>query len=150
MILFALAFAFVIAGCDGNAVFEKKIDGFENNRWEKARPLQFSVDVEKAGNYSFDIFFSHVYGYQFPEIPMILEIQYPGGRTEKEELVIAIKDADGNDSGDCAGDYCDLWHTVQPPSTLEPGHYEVRLINDFQGPFLPNILGIGLKVSLQE
>ncbi|NMH27627.1 gliding motility lipoprotein GldH family protein [Flavobacterium silvaticum] len=150
LMLLVSVFSLTIFGCDGNAVFNEKVDSFENNRWQKDKSLDFSVDIEKTGVYSFDIFFSHIYDYQFAKVPLILELKYPDGHIEKDNVTIEIKDSDGKETGDCSGDYCDLWHVIQPPKALQPGHYEVKIVNDFGASYLPNILSVGLKVSAKK
>ncbi|RYG41201.1 MAG: hypothetical protein EOO01_25670, partial [Chitinophagaceae bacterium] len=102
------------------------------------------------GIYNFELFFSHIYGYQFPEIPLVVAIQSPDGDTATERFMLKIKNNAGDELGDCAGDYCDLRQLILPGKALKPGHYEVKISHEFNGAFLPNVLATGLKVSAKN
>lgn len=150
ILLVSICLAALFSGCSGNAIFEDKKRSFEDNRWQKSQPLTFPVTVEKTGVYSFEVFFSHVYDYQFPEVPLLLQIRYPDSHLEVQRAVLNLKDAQGKELGDCAGDYCDLWQEIRPGRALQPGHYEITLSHEFQAAFLPNVLAVGLRVEAEN
>jgi hypothetical protein len=61
-------------------------------------------------------------------------------------LLIKIKDNEGNDRGDCTGDYCDVEEMVFENISLQKGNYKVRIINEFNSDYLPNVLGLGIRI----
>lgn len=134
----------ILGSCRGDAIYRDIRNEFPGNQWQKDKPLEFPLQIDKTGIYGFEVFFSHVHGYQFPQVILKMEIHYPDTHVEVEHITLDIKKPDGSEAGDCAGDYCDLWHQIRPARALQKGHYNIKLSHEFPGPYLPNVLGVGL------
>ena len=107
--------------------------------------FEFSIPDDSA--YDMTLKLSHVYDYQFDNIPLQIIIVDPDGKQEEFPIDLKIKDASGNEIGECAGDVCDLNYTIKKNSNLLKGDYKVTVSHNFNGPYLPNILGIGLDIK---
>jgi hypothetical protein len=60
---------------------------------------------------------------------------------------LVVKDATGKDIGDCTGDICDVYAPIQTNIKLQKGTYTIEVKSAFEGPYLPNILGVGVIVE---
>jgi gliding motility-associated lipoprotein GldH len=110
---------------------------------------EFNIeDDTKAYDVTFE--FSHVYDYQFDSVPIIFSIENPEGIKENFTIDLAIKDAVGKQLAECSGDICDLDFKIKEKAKLIKGKYKVTVANGFKGPYLPNVIGIGLKVTSIE
>lgn len=142
--------AFMLFSCDNQTIYKQFDSNFEHNRWQRADVRSYEFTVEQAKAYDLFIDFSYVAGVQFAQIPITVEITTPDGKITQESNVLQTKDSQGDESGDCAGDYCDLRHTVFQKKELEKGNYKIRLKNEFNNAFLPNVIGIGIRVSAAQ
>ena len=144
LVLLLLAALF---SCDKNTVFKAFDSNFDENRWQRSDVKSYDVAIEKEGTYDLEIDFSYVAGMQFAEIPIYFQLINPEGTVETQDIIMQTKDAKGGDVGDCAGDYCDMVHGVFKSKTLKPGQYKVKLTNAFNNAYLPNVIGIGIRLS---
>ena len=145
---YLLVFAVFFISCSGESVFSKTDKGFVENRWAKSDIKTYEFEIDQAATpYEMQLFFSHVYGYQFAQVPVIAEVTYPDGQMSSIAFDLALKDASGAELGDCAGDVCDLVQNIALPKPLEPGKYKVRIMHNFNGEYLPNVLAVGLRVE---
>lgn len=143
-----LVFCTLLAGCNGKTLYSETDSDFPDNRWLKSDVKFYEFHIKQpATQYELEVFFSHIYGYQFPKVPLIAEITHPDGKITSLEFDLVIKNDQGEDLGDCAGDYCDLIQKIPTQQPLVPGSYKVRLMHDFEGEFLPNVLGVGIRVE---
>jgi gliding motility-associated lipoprotein GldH len=142
---------FVIISCNEKNVYHKVDDDFSSNRWENKdkKRYDFSID-DDAKLYNLTLFFSHVYDYQFEKVPFVIEFVNPAGLSETFKFDLQIKDANGKDLADCGGDYCDLKHIFKNSIKLQKGNYAVIVSHEFKGPYLPNVLAVGLDVDKVE
>ncbi len=138
----------VLVSCD-KAVFKKFDTGFEANRWQRSDVRSYPFTIETTGNYNLYIDFGYAALVQFPEIPIVVRFTAPTASQELP-LVLRTKDGNGVETGDCAGDYCDLRQIVFEKKLLQPGNYKVQLINRFNHGYLPNVTGIGIRVTHAE
>ena len=76
-----------------------------------------------------------------------MEITSPDGKIENLPVVLKLMDESGNDLGDCSGDICDVYQTIKTFEKLEQGKYKVAVKSTFAGPFLLNVLGVGIVVE---
>ncbi|MFT3794366.1 hypothetical protein [Flavobacterium sp.] len=140
----------VLFSCDKSTVFKAFDSSFAENRWQRTDVKTYDVVIEKEGVYNLEIDFSYVAGMQFAEIPIYFQFINPAGAIETKDIILQTKDDKGGDVGDCAGDYCDMTHEVFRSKTLQPGAYKVRLTNAFNHDYLPNVIGIGIRLSKAE
>lgn len=137
----------LLLSCNSKSVYDELDTNFPENRWLKTdvRTHEFTIP-EGEENYNMVLHFSHVYGYQFASVPITIDITNPDQTNVVKTVNLQIKDDAGQELGDCAGDYCDLFHTFMANEALLPGNYQVKISQQFPGDFMPNVLGIGIKV----
>jgi gliding motility-associated lipoprotein GldH len=145
--LLAFTFAILFISCNDNNVYKKFDKDFTDNRWVKTDVRNYDFTIGKGGNYDLAIDFSHVYGSPFASIPIKIAIEYPDNNTDVNTIALLLADEQGNPISDCSGDFCDLEQAVFSGKKLNAGHYKVSLTNEFPNEFLPNVLGLGIKVS---
>jgi gliding motility-associated lipoprotein GldH len=147
-ILLLFTLSSLVISCNKSEVYSKFDDGFTENRWQEkdAKTYDFTIDDEtKLYNITFR--FSHVFDYQFNSIPVNFTIVNPSGEEVKKQIALQIKDASGKEVAECSGDFCDLNYKLEENVKLLKGNYKVIVSHAFQGPYLPNVLGVGLKVE---
>lgn len=146
--LLLLVLPFLFFSCNQSGVYDRFDSDFTENRWLKndAKTYEFTID-DDTRLYDIVFTFSHVYGYQFDKVPLRFELTLPGGQTVQRAIDLPIKDAKGHDLGDCSGDYCDLDYVLENQKALKKGTYKITVSHAFEGPYLPNVLGIGLRVG---
>lgn len=149
--VFFFSFIILLFSCKDASVYSKFDDGFTNNRWQKTdqKTYEFAI-TDEAPLYDIVLKFSHVYDYQFGQVPIAVEITDPSGKKEKFTIDLKIKDNSGKELGDCAGDICDLKFNLKDKIKLTKGSYIVTVSNSFNGPYLPNVLGVGLNVEIAK
>jgi len=141
----------LLISCNSKNVFTETKEGFTANQWQKKEAQNFSFTInEDNKNYDFTITISHVYNYQFESVPIEVVITNPKGETEMLFFDLLIKDAKGNDKGDCLGDLCDLRQTFKKNIKLSKGNYTVHIAHRFNHVYLPNITSLGLEVDKTE
>ncbi len=144
---FFLFFAIVIS-CNSSSTFSQFDKMPESNHWEKSDLKGYEFEIaDDTALYDLLFQFSHVYGYQFTAIPLDVEIESPDGKKEFFNTTLLIKDSNGNDLGDCSGDICDLTTVIREKTKLQKGRYKITVSHSFKGPFLPNVIGVGLVVD---
>jgi len=121
----------------------------EDNRWKSSDVKVFTFDItDDSRPYTIAFKFSHVYDYQFAEVPITFVITSPDGKTETLPVSLKIKDPSGKQLADCSGDVCDLVYTLKEKTKLTQGTYKVTVSQNFKGaPYLPNVIGVGLNVD---
>lgn len=146
-ILFALAVFSLFISCSDNHYRQFDILP-EDQRWQASDKKNYEFDIaDEAQRYTINFQFSHVYGYQFANIPLHVSIESPDGKTEELAIDLKIADSSGKQLADCSGDVCDLYYKIKEKTKLEKGHYKITVSHSFKGPFLPNVIGLGLEVK---
>ena len=80
-------------------------------------------------------------------VPINFIIENPAGEKENITIALKIKDSSGKQLAECAGDVCDLYYKIKEKTKLQKGKYKITIFHSFKGPFLPNVIGIGLSVA---
>jgi len=147
-ILFLLTAFLVLTSCSKHQFSQFDTFG-EENRWLQTDVKTFEFEIlDESQLYDIVFRFSHVYDYQFPKIPLSFSIENPKGEKENFSIDLALKDKNGKELGDCAGDICDLDFPLKNKTKLIKGKYKITVLNTFKGaPYLPNVIGIGLNVD---
>jgi gliding motility-associated lipoprotein GldH len=149
--LFLIAFVFGLISCNKNEVYEEFNRDFKDNRWEANDVKSFEFEnTQSKGVCVLKLHFGHISGFQFKEVPLEVEITSPEGKVEVYPLVLTLKDDSGKDIGDCTGDICDVFQTIKAFEKLEKGKYKFTVKSKFIGPYLPNVLGVGIVVEKQK
>jgi gliding motility-associated lipoprotein GldH len=144
--LACFASSLLLVSCEGNAVYKKFDENFPASRWDKTDVRTYDFKIEKAGKYDVQIDFSHVYGIQFNDLPVRITMSKPDKTMLTRQFLLTLRDEQGTELGDCAGDYCDVRQTVVENESLEPGKYSIMLANGFDFEYFPNVLGLGVRV----
>ena len=146
-----VAFVFVFLSCDKNKIYDNFDFNFENNRWEEndIRIFEFENNQSEEAC-DLKLHFGHISGFQFKEVPLEVVITAPDGESEVFSINVKLIDESGKDIGDCTGDICDVFQTIKTFETLENGKYKVAVKSKFTGPYLPNILGVGIVVEKRK
>lgn len=145
--LLLLLFVF-LQSCNKNQVFSDIKDDFSNNRWTSNEVKVFEFNnVDAVGLHEIKLQLSHIYDYDFAEIPIDVELISPSGTKEVISFNLKLKNASGIDIGDCTGDLCDVYYTIKSNVKLEKGTYIFKVKNNFSGAYLPNILAVGMIVE---
>ena len=138
----------LFVSCDKSKLFSEFNTFGESNRWQKTDVEVYEFAVEDdSQQYDLTFRFSHVYDYQFDSVPINFTIEKPNGEKENFSIDLAIKDSSGKEIAECAGDVCDLKFKIKEKIKLEKGNYKVTISQNFNGPYLPNVIGIGLDVN---
>lgn len=146
-ILLFLTFACFIS-CNNSSIYSKFDNFGESNRWEQsdAKTYEFVVENDTI-LYDVKFHFSHVYDYQFANVPINFSIVSPNGEKEDFTIDLAIKNEKGEQLANCSGDICDLINIVKEKVKLQKGTYKIIASHSFKGPYLPNVIGVGLEVD---
>jgi gliding motility-associated lipoprotein GldH len=140
----------LLISCDSSSVYKETFD-FSKNQWYKKDAKSFEFEIKDDTKfYDIDFIVSHVYDYQFKSIPITFSITKPDGTNETKPIDFILKDENGKEIGDCAGDYCDLKQNIFSKTKLQKGKYKVIVSNTFHFDYLPNIILIGLDVSVAK
>ena len=146
-----IALLFVFLSCNKNKVYDDFDSSFDSNRWDASDVRVFEFDnTQSEGVCDLKLHFGHISGFQFKEVPLEVEITTPDGKTEILTVAMKLIDESGKDIGDCTGDICDVFQTIKTFQNLEKGKYKVTIKSKFTGPYLPNVLGIGIVVEKQK
>ncbi len=142
-------FAFLLLiSCSEKTDYKKFIKLPEDHRWLKSdsKIFEFTIDDDtKLYDVTFE--FSHIYDYQFASVPIKIDVKNPSGEEEFHNIDFNIKDSKGKPLADCGGDICDMSMNVLEKTKLLKGKYQIKVGHDFNGPYLPNVIGVGIKVT---
>ena len=146
--LLLLSLFTILISCSKQNQFNQFDTFGDENRWQKSDAKTFEFEItDVAQLYNLTFRFSHVYDYQFATVPINFVIENPAGEKENHSIDLAIKDDNGKDLGESAGDVCDLNYKIEKNLKLQKGKYKVTFSHSFNGPYLPNVIGIGLNVD---
>ncbi len=146
--LLLLSLFTLLISCSDKSKYKEFVTFGAENRWQKLDAKTFEFEItDDSKLYDLTFLFSHVYDYQFPKVPINFVIENPAGQKENRSIDLAIKDDNGKELAECAGDVCDLNYKIEEKVKLQKGHYKVVISHSFEGPYLPNVIGIGLNVE---
>jgi gliding motility-associated lipoprotein GldH len=146
--IFSIFAVFLLISCSEKTDYNKFIKLPEDHRWLKSdsKIFEFTIDDDtKLYDVTFE--FSHIYDYQFASVPIKIDVKNPSGEEEFHNIDFNIKDSKGKPLADCGGDICDMSMNVLEKTKLFKGKYQIKVSQDFNGPYLPNVIGVGIKVS---
>lgn len=147
--LLLFAASLLLASCTKTVYKEYNTD-LVGNRWQKNDVKTFNFTLDESGVYDIAVDFSHVYGTQFPSLPLKVVLVKPDQSRETVDYLMQLRDSEGTELGDCTGDYCDLREPVFIKKELKAGNYQVSVAHAFDYEFVPNVLGIGIRVTASE
>src|SRR5690606_9294544 len=135
----------IFAGCGGDTVYKEFNRNFTDHRWMKNDIRVYTFQIPEEARYDILIDYSHVYDTPLSSVPVKVSVHQKDKVIYEQPVSILIKDENGKHLGDCMGDYCDIRQKALS-ETLKEGEYSVRLTNLFDFDYMPNILGIGVRV----
>lgn len=145
-----VALSFIFLSCNKNKIYDDFDSNFENNRWEENDSRVFEFENKQSGEvFDLKLHFGHISGFQFKEVSLEVEITTPDGKSEALLVRVKLIDESGKDIGDCTGDICDVFQTIKTFESLR-GRYKVAIKSKFSGPYLPNVLGVGIVAEKRK
>lgn len=144
-VIFALLI-FALTSCHSDTVYKKFNRNFTDSRWMKEDVRKFQFNINRSGRYDLIIDYSHVFDTPLSSVPVGVEMTSGSKTLVSEKVSIVLRDENGKQVGDCLGDYCDVQQTVSKNLSFDEGQYTVKLINLFDFKYMPNVLGIGIRV----
>jgi len=144
---FLLSIFIVLVGCDRS--YHKFDKSFVDFKWPKEDHRSFEFEIPQDGLYDITFELSHGYTYPFANLPLHFSIVAPDKTQQNFDVDIPISDANGRKTGDCALDICDLNFNIKNGVNLTRGQYKIVISNAFSGSYVPDIIGIGLRVTHQ-
>jgi gliding motility-associated lipoprotein GldH len=134
--------------CNQYSVYSEFVKFSEDNHWASTEAKTFEFEItDETQTYDILFLFSHVYGYQFDHVPLHFSLKSPDGKTDDFSINLNLKDKNGKDTGDCSGDICDFTSVIREKMKFQKGLYKITVSHSFNGPYLPNVIGIGLEVD---
>jgi gliding motility-associated lipoprotein GldH len=130
--------------CDSNVVFDSFSNDFKDNRWLSEDYHEFDFIIEKEGNYEVQLHFGHIDKYQIPKVDVQIEITTPEGTVKAIPMVLEMQSE--TIKSDCMGDICDLFVLIVSDNMIQ-GKHKIVVKNTSKYPYLPDVLGIGIKVT---
>ncbi|SHJ49137.1 gliding motility-associated lipoprotein GldH [Flavobacterium haoranii] len=124
-------------------IFQKD---FKENRWSKNDLKRLTFSIEETANYDIDLHLGHIYEYQFDVIPLQVTLFKDEQILFQETIDVKVKE-NGKDLGECVGDICDLYAVLKQDYNLDKGLYSLQIENKFDREYLPNVLGIGVRIK---
>lgn len=146
--IFFLFSVFFLISCSEKTEYSKFIRLPENHRWFKTDTKTFEFTIDDDSKFYNVIFeFSHISDYQFASVPIKIDVMNPTGEEEFHHIDFNIIDKNGKPLADCGGDICDMSMNILEKTKLQKGKYTIKISHDFDKPYLPNVIGIGIKVK---
>lgn len=139
---------FTVLSCQKTVVFKDVKKDFTDNQWAATDIKKFEFTLKKDIELGdIKLLFSHVHEPQYSTVPVSVSIENPSGEKENFFMNLQLKDEDGNDLSECAGDVCDLYTDIKEDVKLQKGTYKVTVENKFAYAYLANVLAVGLSVE---
>ena len=140
----------VLSSCNEKKIFDELKKDFTENRWQKSEVKDFEFSIDQEGrNYSVNVHFAYLSDFVINPVPMTVTIIYPNNSKEIKEISILVIDKERKETGDCGGDYCDIYQSIFENVALKKGKYKITIQQNFNGSYLPNVNGIGIEVIAQ-
>ena len=81
--IFLLGLMLVFISCNDKKVFSEYKTDFKSNQWQKNDAKLFDITIDdESKNHDLTLILSHVYDYQFDQVPVIISVKNPKGETE--------------------------------------------------------------------
>lgn len=146
-----LFLVFTAISCKKTTVVREVQNDFSDKQWQATdvRKFEFKIkkDIELA---DISLMLSHVYEPQYTSVPVSVTIESPGGAKENFYMNLQLKDEEGNDLSECAGDVCDLYTSIKQGIKLTKGDYKITVENKFAYAYLANVLALGVIVERED
>lgn len=149
-LLSILLLTLAVTSCNENKIYDELNKDFTDNRWQKSDIKTFEFEItEEARNYDVNVHFAYFSQFVINSVPMTITILNPDKTEEKKQIGIIVRDAEGKETGDCGGDFCDIRESIFKNEALKKGKYKISIQQNFDRKYLPNVNGIGIEVIAQ-
>jgi hypothetical protein len=138
-----LLLCLTLFSCNSNVVYDSFSTDFKANRWVSEDYREFDFTIENEGNYEVQLHFGHIYKYQIPKMDVEIEITSPKGIVKVIPMVLEMQSE--TIKSDCMGDICDLFVPIVSEN-MNQGKHKIVVKNTSKYPYLPDVLGVGVKV----
>lgn len=142
-----LFFALMLVSCNKDIIHDSFTTDFVANRWISDNEQSFEFTIPEDGTYTIDLHFGHIYDFQFATIPLEITFLNEKRIIQQETLNLQINNDKGESLASCSGDVCDLYQSIAKEIIIKRGKYSVNVKNKFPSAYLPNILGVGIRVT---
>jgi gliding motility-associated lipoprotein GldH len=139
-----LLLSLTLFSCDSNVVYDSFSNDFKDNRWVSEDYREFDFIIEKEGNYEVQLHFGHIDKYQIPKVDVEILMTSPNGTVKTIPMVLDMQSE--TLKSDCMGDICDLFIPIVSDNMIQ-GNHKIVVKNTSKYPYLPDVLGIGVKVT---
>lgn len=133
----------ILFSCNSNVVYDSFTTNFKANRWMNDDYRKFDFTIENEGNYEVQLHFGHIYQYQIPKVDIQIELTNPVGTSKSIPMVLEMQSE--TIKSDCMGDICDLFVQIVSENMIQ-GKHKIVVKNTSKYPYLPDVLGVGVKV----
>lgn len=146
-------FAFVLAGCDQNRVFEEyhEIGGYT---WNKADTVAFVTDIKDTNQaYNLILHIRNGENYPYRNLYLFLDLLYPDGRYSLDTLEFYFYEETGKPLGKCSGDICNNSFMIRRNVHFDQaGKYIFRFVHGMrrEDGILPYLMNVGLRIEKNE
>lgn len=131
-----------------DSVVSDSTKNFEDNRWLQEDVKSFSLELgENISSGKLVLNFSHVFDPGYNNLPLAVAVTNPDGATETIMANLELRTKSGKDLGNCTGDICDLKQIIKKNIPFKSSTYKVTLQHGFSGPYLPNVLMVGVGIE---
>lgn len=131
-----------------DAVVSDSTKNFEDNRWLQSDVKSFSLELgEDITSGKLVLNFSHVFDPGYNNVPVSIAFTTPDGETETMMTNLELRTKSGKDLSSCTGDICDLKQIIKKSVSFKSGTYKITVQNGFNGPYLPNVLMVGVAIE---
>lgn len=131
-----------------DAVVSDSTKNFEDNRWMQDDVKSFSLDLgEDVTSGNLILNFSHIFDPGYNNVPLAIAITNPDGTTDSFMANLELRTKSGKDLGSCTGDICDLKQVIKKGVAIKSGTYKITVQHGFSGPYLPNVLMVGVAIG---
>jgi gliding motility-associated lipoprotein GldH len=142
-----LFFTIVLTSCNEKKIYDELNKDFPEQRWQKSEAKTFEFTIEQeARNYDVNVHFAYLSDFPLKLVPMTVGIVRPDGSEENKEISIVVKNKEGKETGECGGDFCDIREAIFKNEALKKGTYKIRIQQNYNAAYLPNVNGIGVEV----
>ena len=137
-----------LASCDQSAVYKEYQDLSDNLEWRRSDVRQFEYEVtENNSPYDTYVAFRHAVGFPYREMHIRVEETGPGGEVSKKDVIIPIRNENGEWTGKADGDIVDIEYALERNRTFRTwGKYSYRVTHTMPMDTVHLAMEVGLVI----
>ena len=136
--------------CDSNQVYDESF-AVGDNGWAMDDVKTFDIpitDTMSVLNMYVNLRTSTDYPYQ--NIYLFMYSEYPDGYTDKDTLELILAENDGRWYGESSGTVVENRFPIASGRFQPAGNYIFKIQHAMQDEFLPEIIDVGMRISIRE